>query len=232
MKGIRTLHIGVALSCLIVGCATPEPPDAAAGEPDMSARADLATAPPEDMSPMLDAALTVDMSPDMPAEDMSPMLDADAPFEPDQGLTPSVEPGAPPAGDLALRIGTGRTGYEPLLQADTIRWEAGPQGGHHIWVSAQVDTSWIEGLGDDARRRLRTAYTITHEDGTLLAQTTRLGAWRLRDDAWTHVGQYAVLEVRRRPSLMDGEWLHVRVELTNEEQTLGSDVWLVSECCD
>ena len=213
---------------LTVGCSRPDDTTTSNTEPgdaqDMKAvEGDLGT-PAEDMR--------AESGADMPAEDMSPMLDADAPFEPDQGLTPSVEPGAPPAGDLALRIGTGRTGYEPLLQADTIRWEAGPQGGHHIWVSAQVDTSWIEGLDDDARRRLRTAYTITHEDGTLLAQTTRLGAWRLRDDAWTHVGQYAVLEVRRRPSLMDGEWLHVRVELTNEEQTLGSDVWLVSECCD
>ncbi len=186
---------------------------------------------PVDMSAQVDAASARDQGPepkDLPdaRDDLSDLGAAD------QGRRPDIEPGGPPVGDPELTAGTGRQSFRALSQGDPIRWEAGPQGGHHIWVSARLDPAWIEGLDEDARRGLRTSYTLTHVDGTVLARTMRLGAWRSRDAGWTHVGQYAVLEVRRRPSLMDGDWLELFVELEHEEDRLESRVWLQSACCD
>ncbi len=64
---------------------------------------------------------------------------------------PSLEPYAPnwptnapdrckPAGggDPVLLVGTGQTGYLPLAPMQTLLAEAGPQGGHHIWIAARM----------------------------------------------------------------------------------------------
>ncbi len=42
--------------------------------------------------------------------------------------------GGPPT----LQLGTGQTGYTPLAPAQTLRAEAGPQGGHHIWIAVRM----------------------------------------------------------------------------------------------
>jgi hypothetical protein len=35
-------------------------------------------------------------------------------------------------------IGTGQTGFTPLSPGQTLQAEAGPQGGHHIWIAARM----------------------------------------------------------------------------------------------
>jgi hypothetical protein len=42
--------------------------------------------------------------------------------------------GGPPV----LQVGTGQTGYLPLAAEQTLQAEAGPQGGHHIWIAARM----------------------------------------------------------------------------------------------
>ena len=43
--------------------------------------------------------------------------------------------------------------------------------------TARVEASLFDGLDDAARRRVTHRYTIHHEDGELLAETRRVGAW-------------------------------------------------------
>jgi hypothetical protein len=57
--------------------------------------------------------------------------------------------GGPPV----LQTGTGQTTYLPLEPMQTLQAEAGPQGGHHIWIAARMknmkqslSTTKIEGL--------------------------------------------------------------------------------------
>ena len=48
-------------------------------------------------------------------------------------LCKSAKGGAP----IAL-IGTGQTGFTPLATDQVLQAEAGPQGGHHIWIAARM----------------------------------------------------------------------------------------------
>lgn len=57
--------------------------------------------------------------------------------------------GGPPV----LQVGTGQTEYLPLTPGQTLQAEAGPQGGHHIWIATRVknikqalSTTRVEGL--------------------------------------------------------------------------------------
>jgi hypothetical protein len=42
------------------------------------------------------------------------------------------------AGPPTVQIGTGQTGYAPLALGQTLQAEAGPQGGHHIWIAVRM----------------------------------------------------------------------------------------------
>lgn len=42
------------------------------------------------------------------------------------------------AGPPTVQIGTGQTGYLPLAAGQTLQAEAGPQGGHHIWIAVRM----------------------------------------------------------------------------------------------
>jgi len=60
--------------------------------------------------------------------------------------------GGPPV----LQIGTGQTNYISLTPGQTLQAEAGPQGGHHIWIAARMrnlkqtlTTTRIEGVQPD-----------------------------------------------------------------------------------
>jgi hypothetical protein len=55
-----------------------------------------------------------------------------------------------------LQVGTGQTDYLPLTVGQTLQAEAGPQGGHHIWIATRMKnlkqtltTTRIEGLQPD-----------------------------------------------------------------------------------
>jgi hypothetical protein len=41
-------------------------------------------------------------------------------------------------GAPTVQIGTGQTGYTPLAPEQTLTAEAGPQGGHHIWIAVRM----------------------------------------------------------------------------------------------
>jgi hypothetical protein len=60
------------------------------------------------------------------------------------------------AGPPALQVGTGQTEYLPLTPGQTLQAEAGPQGGHHIWIATRMKnlkqtltTTRIEGVQPD-----------------------------------------------------------------------------------
>jgi len=42
------------------------------------------------------------------------------------------------AGAPTVQLGTGQTGYTPLTGTETLQAEAGPQGGHHIWIAVRM----------------------------------------------------------------------------------------------
>ena len=41
-------------------------------------------------------------------------------------------------GAPALQIGTGQSYYRPFAKDQTLQAEAGPQGGHHIWIATRM----------------------------------------------------------------------------------------------
>jgi hypothetical protein len=45
---------------------------------------------------------------------------------------------APGSGPAMVQIGTGQTGFTPLSPGQTLQAEAGPQGGHHIWIAVRM----------------------------------------------------------------------------------------------
>ena len=144
------------------------------------------------------------------------------------------EPGDPPSGVGPFWPGTGRSQYEALLHGDDIYWEAGIQGGHHIWIAVEVESEFFEGLDDDERRGIRHIYRFIHEDGDLLAMASRTGGFRFDEEAgqWQARGLYAVLQAQRRPSRMDGDLIRYTLEVEVGDESYQREVWLVSQCCD
>ena len=144
------------------------------------------------------------------------------------------EPGDSPSGVGPFWPGSGRSQYEALFHGDDIYWEAGVQGGHHIWISAEVEKEFFEDLEEEVRRGIRQTYRFIHEDGDLLAMASRTGGFRFDEDAgeWQARGLYAVLQAQRRPSRMDGDLIRYTLEVEVGEELYQREVWLVSQCCD
>lgn len=42
-------------------------------------------------------------------------------------------------GEFAVELGVGETAFEPIVGEPTLSLIAGPQGGHHVWISVRVD---------------------------------------------------------------------------------------------
>ena len=82
------------------------------------------------------------------------------------------------AGPPALQIGTGQTSYLPLAPGQTLQAEAGPQGGHHIWIATRMKnlkqrltTTRIEGVQpENARDHPPSTFVFTYapDEGGLL----------------------------------------------------------------
>ena len=187
-----------------------------------------------------------DLASDLAMDQASPDADmrqaADA-ASPDQAadqqadLRPDDSPGQPAWGDAALELGHGRDALIPIKQRDVVRWEAGPQGGYHIWTGVAIAHRHIEALSVEQRRQVWQRYWIWRQDGTLLAQTARQGGLRPDDAqaprAWSSVGQYAVLEAPVRPRRLDGELLRYRAEITTPAGVaLWREALITSQCCD
>ncbi len=45
----------------------------------------------------------------------------------------------PPTAEARLRLGTGELDFQPLQGGEELPLVGGPQGGHHIWISFQVE---------------------------------------------------------------------------------------------
>jgi len=142
--------------------------------------------------------------------------------------------GGGPDGDPALRVGTGRDRFDALVHGDSLRWEAGIQGGFHVWVTAQVDAALLDVLDDASRREVRTRFVLTRQDGDVLADVARTGGYRREEGgAWALLGTFSVLEPGLRPQRLDDEPLHLEAALTLPDGwVLRSAVWGRSACCD
>jgi len=79
--------------------------------------------------------------------------------------------GGPPA----LQIGTGQPYYRPLKPMQTLQAEAGPQGGHHIWIATRMknlkqagSTTKIVGIQPDTKVEIpptTLAFTYAPDEG-------------------------------------------------------------------
>lgn len=159
------------------------------------------------------------------------------PVDPDDPDDPEPDPfpapiGTDADGDMSLDVGTGRETFVELRQGDPLRWEAGVQGGHHVWVSARLDGPSLDAWSEDERREVSTRFELTRRDGTPLGELTRLGGYRSVDGAWELVGNFSVLPTGIRPSRLDDEPLLLVVRVELPDRVLERRVWVRSECCD
>jgi hypothetical protein len=79
--------------------------------------------------------------------------------------------GGPPA----LQIGTGQSYYLPMKPMQTLQAEAGPQGGHHVWIATRMknlkqagSTTKIAGIQPDTRVTIpptTLAFTYAPDEG-------------------------------------------------------------------
>ena len=81
------------------------------------------------------------------------------------------------AGAAVVQVGTGQTDYLPLTDGQTVQMEAGPQGGHHIWIAvrqenlAQMgitvndDHQHAAGDGHSRGRRMAFVFTFDQDEG-------------------------------------------------------------------
>ncbi len=178
------------------------------------------------------------------ADAQGPTADAGTAELPDSGPNDAgrrdarVRPGFPApigeeaTGDPALGVGTGRDTYLSLRHGDTVRWEAGVQGGHHIWVSARIDGGPF--AEEQLRRDVHTHFVLKRRDGSTLGEVTRVGRYFPADGGWELVGSFSVLTAGLRPSRLDGEPLQLSVAVTLPEgdTELHREVWVRSQCCD
>ncbi|TXC77901.1 hypothetical protein FRC91_03990 [Bradymonadales bacterium TMQ1] len=143
-------------------------------------------------------------------------------------------PGDRPIGEGPFWPGTGRREFVASHFDDHVFWEAGVQGGYHIWIAAEVDRHVLDAIDEEARREIRHTYTFIHEDGELLATASRTGGFRLNEDegTWQARGLYAVLQAPRRPSTMNDEAIRYELEVQWGDEMFRRQVWLLSQCCD
>jgi hypothetical protein len=79
------------------------------------------------------------------------------------------------AGAPALQIGTGQSYYLPMTPGQTLQAEAGPQGGHHIWIATRMknlkqagSTTKITGIQPDTHVTIpptTLAFTYAPDEG-------------------------------------------------------------------
>jgi hypothetical protein len=192
---------------------------------------------PPDAVDMSQADAPPDLTPQQPPDSSKDQPDLHDPQDLQElDARPDYQPGAKPLGHPKLHIAHGKDRLTLLSQGDVVRWEAGPQGGYHIWTGVAIDDELIASLTDEQRRSVSHRYQLWRADGTLLASASRQGGLR-RDEAapgaWHAIGQYAVLEAPVRPRRLDAELLRYRVEVTIPlGLTLWSSTYITSQCCD
>jgi hypothetical protein len=79
------------------------------------------------------------------------------------------------AGAPVLQVGTGQTHFLPMTPGQTLQAEAGPQGGHHIWIATRMKnlkqsgaTTKIEGVQPDTHVTIpptTLAFTYAEDEG-------------------------------------------------------------------
>jgi hypothetical protein len=161
------------------------------------------------------------------SEDMGEPSDAASGFP--------AEEGAPADGDGRVRVGQGQVSFTELRHGDTVRWERGPQRGHHVYLRWQSADAWLDEVPEDLRSRLR--WEIRVEDGTglRLGSLQRTGGFRRGDDGiWRSDLAQVILVNGIRPGSLDAVPLQVSVRLWGDGLTTDVRrwVWVRSFCCD
>lgn len=120
---------------------------------------------------------------------------------------------------LAVEVGTGERGWEPLAEGDGLELFHGPQGGWHLLSSVRV-------TGDADVVHLRLLVTLTDDEAVVSEGWYTVALAPDEGDACigTYWGMYALLDVTRLvdgdldtpPELLVGRQAVVRVELEDD----------------
>lgn len=136
------------------------------------------------------------------------------------------------ARDARLEPGTGIDTFVPVTEGATLRWEAGPQGGYHVFGGARVALESLDGLSEGARSEVIHEYILETEEGAIVARTVRSGRFTRAEEGYLSRGILLVLEPGLSPYRVAESPLvySVRVELPSE--TLASSLRVQTACCD
>lgn len=126
----------------------------------------------------------------------------------------------PGTGDLIVELGTGEIGFEPLADYQEVPLVAGPQGGHHVWLSFRAEGMPTENVlfevdavplseTEPPPRRSPVRITMTPLDGS---QMHELVGWPAQLD---------------QPECLVGVPLSVRITITDSRGRTASDERIV-----
>ena len=127
--------------------------------------------------------------------------------------------GDPAAGDLVVELGTGEVGFEPLADEQPVPLVAGPQGGHHVWLSLRA-----EGLASERALMVIDAIPLVDGEPPPARAPVRIFMEPMPDGRMEYIGWPAQLDA---PACLVGQRLSVRVTLTDSEGRRGSDERIV-----
>jgi hypothetical protein len=123
--------------------------------------------------------------------------------------------------------------FLPLGSGDLLRWEAGPQGGFHVFGAVRIAAEVLAPLSEDDRADVLHTHTLTSGEETLVARTVRAGRFLEAQGGYEARSVLLVLEpglspyrISRRPLLYT-----VRVEVPSAG-VIASSVVVRTACCD
>ncbi len=125
----------------------------------------------------------------------------------------------PSGGDLFVELGTGEVGYEPLADYQEVPLVAGPQGGHHVWLSFRT-----EGLPTDNALFEVDAVPLTNGEPPPRRSPVRVTMTPLDSEMHEMVGWPAQLD---QPECLVGVPLSVRITITDSRGRSASDERIV-----
>lgn len=137
-----------------------------------------------------------------------------------------------PAGDLTVELGTGEVGFEPLEDYQEVPLVAGPQGGHHVWLSFRA-----EGMPTDNVLFEVDAVPLSEMEPPPRRSPVRLTMTPIEGEMHEMVGWPAQLD---QPECLVGVPLSVRITITDSRGRTASDERIVvplddpllGECAD
>lgn len=130
---------------------------------------------------------------------------------------------AGPVGDafevVRVELGTGTSGFEPIAEGADLELVAGPQGGWHVWVTARIWNSRIDGLIIDYE-----AVPVGGTEPVSMPTQLELRADRVvhEGDHFLRAGDFVVMDITG-PSDLVGVELVLRVRITDTTGRSASD---------